>query len=45
VESVGGAQRGRLGCQKVVLCSAVHVSGQLDAVVDTLVKAPEDRVL
>ena len=45
VESVGGAQRSRPRRQKEVLRSAVHVAGQLDAVVDALIEAPEDRVL
>ena len=45
MESVGGAQGSRLRRQKEVLRSAVHVAGQLDAVVPALVEAPEDRVL
>ena len=45
MESVGGAQRSRPRRQKEVLRSAVHVAGQLDAVVHVFVEATEDRVL
>ncbi len=45
VESVGGAQRGCLRREQEVFRSAVHVAGQLDAVVHTCVETPEDRML
>ena len=45
MEGVDGAQRSALQLEKEVLCPAVHVAGQLDAVVHTLVEPPEDSVL
>src|SRR5712692_2166872 len=45
VECVGGAQRSPFQRQQVVLRSAMHVAGELDAMVHVLVEAPEDGVL
>src|SRR5207302_807017 len=45
MERVGGTQRSRLQREQEMFRSAVDVPCQLDAVVDPLVEAREDRVL
>jgi len=45
VKSVGGAQRRLRQAQEEVLRPTVNIPRQLDAVVQTLVEAPEDGVL
>ena len=45
MKGVGGTQRTALQRQQEVLRSAVHIAGQLDAMIDALVQTLEDRVL
>src|SRR5262249_459349 len=45
MESVGSTQRSRLQREQELFRLAVNITRQLDAVVDTLVEAREDRVL
>jgi len=45
MKRVGGPQRRSRQAEPDVFCSAVYVTGQLDAVIHTLVETREDRVL
>jgi hypothetical protein len=45
MKGVGGTQRGALERQQEVLRSAVHIAGQLDAMIDILVETLENSVL
>lgn len=45
MKGVGGTQRTALQRQQEVLRSAVHIAGQLDAMIDALVETLENRVL
>jgi hypothetical protein len=45
MKGVGGTQRSAFQRQQKVLRSAVHVTGQLDTMIDALVETLENRVL